>query len=267
MLPPFPLTLGSDMSGVVEAVGPKVERFRPGDGVFGMQDPKGGMGAFAEYAVLREKVLAAKPGNVSHEDAAAVPCAGLTAYQALKYIGRVSRNDDVLINGASGGVGSYGVQFAKQLGARVTAVSSAMNADLCASLGADRLIDYKTQGFTAVPTKYHVVFDAVGRSSLQKCHAILRRTGRYITTVPSLAAALTALKSRLAWTIFLGRRPTSHIVLVHSSARDLEQIAAWLSDGKVQSVIDSHYPLSDARDALERSKTWRARGKILLDVS
>ncbi len=265
LMPPFPFTLGSDMSGVVDAIGPKVERFEPGDAVFGMQS-LGGMSAFAEYALFSEKVLAAKPDNVSHEDAAAVPCAGLTAYQALKKIGRVQAGDDVLINGASGGVGSYAVQFAKLLGAHVTAVSSAANAELCTSLGADRHIDYKAENFAELPTKYDVIFDAIGRSNLKMCKAVLKPTGRYITTVPNLAAAFASLKSRIAWAFFLGRQPTSHIVLAQAGGKDLEQIATWLSDGKARSLIDSRYALSKAREALERSKTWRAKGKILLNV-
>lgn len=267
LTPPFPLTLGSDVSGVVESLGPNARRFTPGDAVFGMQSATGGMGAFAEYVVMPENVLAEKPESVSHDEVAAVPCAGLTAYQALKRIGRVDAGDNVLVNGASGGVGTYAIQIAKLLGAEVTAVASDGNRQLCTTLGADRFIDYKNTDFTKSRGKYHLVFDVIGRSSPSKCKNILTKSGRFITTVPKPATITQAIISPVSRLLSLGKRPSVHVVLVRASSADLKELAEWLAKGSLRSVIDSTYPLSDAREAFEKSQTWRTRGKIVLHVT
>src|SRR5262245_3184628 len=185
-LPAFPIILGSDISGEVVACGPSASRFRPGDAVFGMQPMRGGMGAYAEYVAIDEAALAAKPEAVSHAEAAAVPCAGLTAWQAVAYIGRVGPGAKVTICGASGGVGSYAVQFAKALGAHVTAVTSGANADLALSLGADAVVDYKSEDFTRMVNRQNLVFDAVGRYGFARCVQVLAPGGRYVSTIPAL---------------------------------------------------------------------------------
>ncbi len=255
----FPLILGSDVSGVVVQSGRDTKRFREGDAVFGMQTPLGRMGGYAEYIAIDERALAAKPANISHEEAAAAPCAALTAYGALVRIGRTTAGSHVTIIGASGGVGTYATQLAKALGATVAGVTSGRNADLVRSLGADRVIDYETERFETLLRSQDLVFDTIGRESLAKCSPALAPGGRYITTIPSAATMTQAWASRL-------RRQRAHVILVRADGEDLARIASMMDEGKVRSVIDSVYPLSDARAAHEKSRSWRSRGKLVLQV-
>jgi NADPH:quinone reductase-like Zn-dependent oxidoreductase len=149
-LPRFPIILGSDFSGEVVANGLGASRFRPGDGVFGIQSLTGGMRAFAEYVAVDEGAVALKPASSGHEEAATVPCVGLTAWQAIDQLGRARSGMQVTVCGASGGVGSYAVQFAKALGVHVTAITSGSNAELAKALGTDAMVDYKTEQFPAL---------------------------------------------------------------------------------------------------------------------
>lgn len=261
-LGPFPLTLGSDFSGVIDAAGPGASRFRPGAQVFGLQSR---MGAFAEWIAVPEKLLAAKPDVISHTDAAAIPCAGLTAYQSLVTLGKLESGQSVLINGGAGGVGSYAIQIAKALGAHVTAVASARNAELCRQLGAGDVIDYATVDFTQTVRRQHIVLDAVGRSSFEKCRAVLAPGGHYITTVPAGQAALAALKT--ATLSLMGFNPRRcHAVLVRSRPADLDALIALMLSGKLRSVIAETFPLARAPEALARSKSWRTAGKLVLQM-
>ncbi len=228
--------------------------------------PLGAMGSYAEYVAIDETALAGKPSSISHVDAAAVPCAGLTAWQALVNVGSVREGARVTVCGASGGVGSYAVQIAKALGARVTAVCSARNADLARSLGADAVTDYKAVHFTKVVGEQDVVFDTVGRDSFRAVAPVLARGGRYITTIPGASSALASLVTGVLRLATFGRRPSAHLVLVRAQGDDLERIAALMAQGRVTSLIDSTYPLAEARAAQERSRTWRSRGKIVLEV-
>lgn len=266
LMPGFPLILGGDVSGVVVEAGPNTSRFRPGDAVFGMQTSFGRMGGYAEYIAIHERALAAKPTNISHEEAAAVPCAALTAYGALSRIGQTRAGSHVTIIGASGGVGTYATQLAKALGATVTAVTSARNASLVESLGADRVIDYTTEHFETVLRSQDLVFDTIGRESLRKCSPVLAQRGRYVTTIPSPATMRQSLASRLWRMLRRGNAQSAHVILVRADGKDLGQIASLMSEGKVRSVIDSVYPLSEARAAHEKSRSWRSRGKLVLQV-
>lgn len=259
-----PIVLGSDISGVVVEAGPGTTRFRVGDEVFGMQTPLGGMGAYAEYIAIAESALAAKPANISHEEAAGVPCAAITAYAALVRIAQVRSRDRVTIIGASGGVGTYSVQIAKALGAEVAAVTSTANIELAQELGADTVIDYKQERFSARLSDQQVVFDTIGREHLGSCRATLTRQGRYITTIPNFINLRQSLSSQLTRLLRLGNAPSAHIVLAPSSGRILSEIAAWMEQQKVRTIIDSVYPLSDIKAAHQKSRTWRARGKIIL---
>ena len=262
----FPLVLGSDVSGVVVEVGPDANRFKRGASVFGMQTPFGRMGGYAEYIAISEAALARKPEGVSHEEAAAAPCAALTGYGALIRIGHIGPKSHVLIVGASGGVGSYAVQIAKALGASVTAVTSTGNITLVQSLGADRVIDYKTERFTSVIRNQDVVFDTIGKESLTSCRLVLASGGRYITTIPSGRTAMQSAISGLRRFVSGGRTPSAHVVLVRANGDDLERIAALMAEGRIRSVIDSVYPLHEARAAHEKSRSWRTRGKLVLQV-
>lgn len=231
-----------------------------------MQPLFGGMGAYAEYVAIDETALARKPPSISHVDAAAVPCAGLTAWQALVNIGNVGQPTRVTVCGASGGVGSYAVQFANARGARVTAVCSAPNADLARSLGAHAVADYKTVHFTNLVGEQDIVFDAVGRDSFRTVAAVLAPGGRYITTIPSASSVLAQWATGVLRLATLGRKPSAHLVLVRARGDDLAQIATLMAQGRVKSLIDSRYPLAEARAAHERSRSWRSRGKIVLEI-
>jgi NADPH:quinone reductase-like Zn-dependent oxidoreductase len=261
----FPLILGSDISGVVEQVGAAVKHLRVGDAVFGMQGITGRLGAYAQYTAINETSLAIKPDDVSHVQAAAVPCAGLTAYAALMRMGRVKSGANVLIVGASGGVGSYAVQLAKAAGANVTAVASTNNIALVRELGADEVIDYKTQDFRHAVRDQDVIFDVMGRENLTECRKVLRAGGRYITTIPNGSNALAAIGSGLR-RAFKASATSSHMVLVRARGDDLAIIAALMLRGLVRSVIDSTYPLANAAQAQTRSRSWRSRGKIVLTL-
>jgi NADPH:quinone reductase-like Zn-dependent oxidoreductase len=262
----LPLILGSDVSGVVVETGPDASRFRRGDAVFGMQTALGRMGGYAEYIAIDERALAAKPANISHQEAAAVPCAALTAYQALSRIARIGAGSRVTVVGGSGGVGTYATQLAKALGATVTAVTSTGNVSLLQSLGADRVIDYKNERFASVVRDQDTVFDTLGKESLASCRPERAPGGRYITTIPDGRTALQAPFSGLLRRVSGGSLRTAHMVLVRANGADLESIASLMSKGLVRSVIDTVYPLSEARAAQEKSRSWRTRGKLVLAV-
>jgi NADPH:quinone reductase-like Zn-dependent oxidoreductase len=266
LMPNFPLILGSDISGVVVETGLNARRFQPGSAVFGMQTALGGMGGYAEYIAIDESALAPLPDNITHLEAAGVPCAGLTAFAVLSGIARVEQGMQVAINGASGGVGTYAVQFAKAMGATVTAITSTANLDFVKSLGADRVIDYKEQKFTATLTNQDLVFDTIGRESLSKCSSVLKSGGRYVTTIPNFTNLLQGVTSKLMRLVSFNTSRSAHTVLVPADGKALELIASLMSSGRVRTIIDSVYPLSEAQAAHEKSRTWRARGKILLQV-
>lgn len=231
-----------------------------------MQTALGGFGAYAEYVAIDEDVLAEKPMELTHEQAAAIPCAGLTAYQALAEIGRVGGGTKVTIVGASGGVGSYAVQFARALGAEVAGVTSTANVALARSLGADRVVDYRQARFAEVLSGQDVIFDTIGRESLRSCAPVLARSGRYITTIPNRRSFVEAFTSRFARALAFGSARSCHVVTVRADGAQLAKIAAWIAEGRVRSVIDSVYPLADARAALEKSRSFRSRGKLVLSV-
>jgi NADPH:quinone reductase-like Zn-dependent oxidoreductase len=262
----MPAILGSDFSGVVAECGSGAKLFRPGDAVFGMQTAFGNMGAYAEYIAVDERSVAAKPAAVSHGEAAAVPCAGLTAWQAFTRDSRVREGSRVTVIGASGGVGSYAVQLAKVLGADVTGVTSGPNEPLVRGLGADATVDYRTQHFAASVRGQDVVFDTIGRESLASCAPAMTDRGIYITTIPSPATAAQSLGAAVRRLAGAGRGRRARVVLCRADGRDLARLAELLEDGRLVSVIDSVYPLSDTAAAHARSRTFRARGKLVLEV-
>jgi NADPH:quinone reductase-like Zn-dependent oxidoreductase len=262
----MPVILGSDFSGVVAECGPDARLFREGDAVFGMQTAFGNMGACADYVAVDERSVAAKPAAVSHGEAAAVPCAGLTAWQAFTRESRVGPGHRVTVIGASGGVGSYAVQLAKVLGARVTGVTSGPNEALVRGLGADATIDYREAHFAAGVRDQDVVFDTIGRESLASCAPAMTDNGTYITTIPSPATAGQGLAAAARRLVHGGRGRRARIVLCRADGRDLARLAELLDDGRLVSVIDSVYPLADTAAAHARSRTFRARGKIVLEV-
>ena len=256
----FPKIPGRDVAGEVVAIGANITRFKIGDRVYGM--PNDGVGgANAECALLAEAVAAFIPANLTFEEAGAVPLAALTAFQALHQHGQLLSGDRVLINGASGGVGTFAVQIAKALGAgEVTGVCGPDNAELVRSLGADRVLDHHEHDFTKDLSHYDLIFDAVGKSSYTACQHALRRNGRYVTTMPEPAAIIT---DKLA-TAFSTK--SSHAFFAKERGADLALISAWLQAGTVRVIIDRTFALQETAEAHRYSETGRAAGKIVLTV-
>jgi NADPH:quinone reductase-like Zn-dependent oxidoreductase len=256
-------SVGGDLAGRVEAVGSDVKDLRPGDEVFGA-----GIGAWAEYAAAREARLVPKPATVSFEDAAAVPVAALTALQALRNHGAVEAGQKVLINGASGGVGTYAVQLAKWLGADVTAVCSTSNVEQARSLGADRVVDYTHEDFTKLGERHDLMLDVAGSRSFLDCRRVLtpdaafvliggRMTYRGLGPLPHIAG--TILKSK-------GRSQRVKFFVAKMEKEDLGLLADLLESGTVQSIIDRRYELSRAPEALAYLGQGHARGKVVITV-
>jgi NADPH:quinone reductase-like Zn-dependent oxidoreductase len=255
----LPLILGFDVSGEVAEVGPEVTDLKVGDEVFAFLAGRHG-GGYAEYAVASQHVVVPKPENLSHEEAAAIPLAASTALQALRDLAKVSEGSDVLINGAAGGVGTFAVQIGKTLGARVTGVCSTGNLEFVTELGADRVIDYTGEVFTAGDHRFDVVFDAVAKSSFSASRGVLRPYGVYVTTVPSLKTLLLAAVTRLAG----GRRCRN--VLVRPRGDDLRHLKGLVEEGKLRPVVQQVYPLEQAAEAHRVSEAGHVRGKVVLGV-
>jgi len=253
----FPMILGFDVSGEVIEAGTQVTQFQPGDQIYAHLNQLPG-GAYAEYAAVAEKSAAAKPTNMSHEEAAAVPLAGMTALQAWRDEGNLKPGQKVLINGASGGVGTFAVQIAKLMGAEVTAVCGTSNVELVKSLGADSVIDYKQQDFTKDATKYDIIFDVVGNSSLSVCKNILQPNGIYITTQPYPGNFLQSFLTRL----LPGQK--YKVVLLQSKGSDLAYLKQQIEAGKIRAITDRTYPLSEIASAHTYSEAGHAVGKIVI---
>ena len=254
----MPFVPGADVAGVVEAVGPGVRRFGVGDPVHAMLPSTAG-GGYAEYAVASEATVAAMPPGLTFAEAAAVPLAALTALQALRDKANLAAGSRVLVNGASGGVGTFAVQISGAMGARVTAVSSGRNADLVRGLG-EEFVDYTREDATAGEVRHDVVFDAVNVLAFRKARRVVRPNGVFVTVNPFIGRLSPGWLARFRD----GRRIES--VLVKPDGGDLETIGAWISAGDVRTVIDRSYPLAEAAEAHRYSESRRARGKIILVV-
>lgn len=257
-------SLGVDFAGIVEAVGKDVTRFRPGQAVFG-----GRAGAFAEFLVVREsRAISMKPDNVGFGQAAAVPIAGVTALQALRDKGHLRPGQKVLINGASGGVGTFAVQIAKALGAHVTGVCSGRNAALVRALGADEVIDYTLEDFTRRTGEYDLVIDMVSSRPLRATVRALKPEGTLVI-VGSLdkGAVLGPLKRNLAALLlapFVDQRLEG--ILARLNPRDLEYLADLMRSGKLTPHIDRRFTLGQVPEAIRYLETGRASGKVVIEV-
>jgi NADPH:quinone reductase-like Zn-dependent oxidoreductase len=255
--------LGVDFAGTVEAVGKNVTRFKPGDEVFG-----GRTGAFAEYVTVREdRALARKPPNVTFEQAAAVPIAAITALQGLRDEGKLQRGEKVLINGASGGVGTFAVQIAKAFGAEVTGVCSTRNVELVRSLGADHVIDYTREDFTRSGQRYDLILDNVGNHSLLETRRALTPRGRYVIVGGPAGRWIDPLP-RAFKAIVLSRFVTQdmHMFLAQLNQKDLNVLGDLMQAGKMRSVVDRRYGLSDAAEAIRYVEGGHARGKVVIGL-
>jgi NADPH:quinone reductase-like Zn-dependent oxidoreductase len=254
--------LGVDVAGRAEAVGRNVTQFRPGDEVFGSC-----RGAFAEYACTSESALVAKPASVTFEQAAAVPVAAYTALQGFRDKGRIRPGQKVLINGASGGVGTLAVQIAKSFGADVTGVCSTRNVDLVRSLGADRVIDYTQQDVTLSGECYDLIFDLAGNRSLSAFRRVLVPKGIYIGAGGSggtLMGLLAHWMKELALSRFGSRKFVT--LLAKRSKTDLTVVRELMEAGKVIPVIDRRYRLSEVSEAISYLEEGHARGKVVITL-
>jgi NADPH:quinone reductase-like Zn-dependent oxidoreductase len=247
--------LGADLAGEVEAVGKDVTRFRPGDAVFGE-----GAGSFAEYTCVPEGTLALKPANLSFEQAAAVPMAGVTALQGLRDSGKIQAGQKVLVLGASGGVGTFAVQIAKSYGAEVTGVCSTKNVERVRSIGADHVVDYTHEDFTRSDARYDLMLDTIGNRSLRECRRVLASKAVYVHVGGRMARVL-------ALPIVSPFVSQSLVQLIAKRNKDdLEILKGLIEAGKITPVIDRTYPLSDVPEAIRYLEEGHARGKIVITV-
>lgn len=260
----LPIIPGSDVSGVVVEAGERVRGFAVGDEVFAMQSQLASMGGYAQYMAVKASCVARKPSTVSHVDAAAVPVSALTAWQSLFGITRITPGDRVVVVGGAGGVGHYAVQLAHDAGAHVTAVCGTANADFVRSLGASEVVDYTRTRFTDVLRDQDVVFDTLGKESLHSCRNVLTKDGVYITTVPNLATIARWAQTSLTSRVLGGQRAS--VVTVKARGQELGAIAELIAEGRLRSVVDTVYPLSEAAEAQRKSRTFRTRGKLILHV-
>jgi NADPH:quinone reductase-like Zn-dependent oxidoreductase len=256
-------SLGFDVSGTVEAVGRDVTQFKSGDQVFG-----GCRGAFAQYVSTTESSLVAKPDNVTFEQAASAPVASLTALQGIRDKGHMKAGQTVLINGASGGVGTFAVQIGKAFGAQVTGVCSTKNVDLVRSIGADEVIDYTQEDFTKRKERYDIIFDCVGNHSLLACRRVLNPKGTYLIIggpdgrwIGALARPINAL----VLSPFVSQK--MFMFLTKRNQQDLIIVRDLMEDGKVKPVIDKCYSLSEVAEAIRYLEQGHARGKVVVTTA
>jgi NADPH:quinone reductase-like Zn-dependent oxidoreductase len=248
--------LGADMAGRVEAVGGRVKQFKPGDDVVG----DGGYGGFAEYACVDENRFVPKPAGLTFEEAAAAPMAALTALQGLRDIGRIQGGKKVLINGASGGVGTFAVQIAKSFEAEVTGVCSTAKMDLVRSLGADHVVDYTREDITKNGRSYDLVFDVAAFRPFSDYKRILSSGGIYVLAGGSMARIF-----RLMVRSMTGAR-NRKVMVARVNQKDLLFIMDLMNAGRIKSIIDKRYPLSETGEALRYLEEGRARGKVVITV-
>ena len=256
LLKPKHKILGADIAGEVEAVGSNVKQFRPGDEVFG----DGSYGGFAEYVCVDENRFVLKPASLTFEEAAAVPMAGLTALQGLRDKGQIRAGQKVLINGASGGVGTFAVQIAKSFEAEVTGVCSTTKKDLVRSIGADRVIDYTQEDITKNKQQYDLIFDIAAYRSISKYKRILSPGGIYVLVGGSMARIFQLMLMSMTGVKNMG------IVVAKINQKDLRFIIELINAGKVKSIIDKRYLLSETAEALRYLEEGHARGKVVITV-
>jgi len=268
----FPMVLGNDASGVIVKCGNQVTEFQEGDQVYCMLDPNASLswtrftqcGAYAEFAVTRAETLAVKPAVLSYEEAASIPLACLTGYQALQKKMSVCQDPQVLINGASGGVGVYAVQLAKAWGATVTAVCSEKNRDLIMQLGADKVIDYRKQNITRLDDKFDIIYDVAVTTPFSRCRHLLNNKGVFISNlVNPFNLISTALYPLLR---FIGFRKKNTFAFVKPSGEDLSAISAMIQEQKIRAVIDKVYTLEEIREAHSYSENGRICGKVVVKI-
>jgi NADPH:quinone reductase-like Zn-dependent oxidoreductase len=263
---PKNIRLGTDFAGTVEAIGANVTRFRPGDDVFG-----GRTGALADYVTVPEdRAIAKKPENVTFEEAGGVGIAGITALQGLRDIGHLQAGQKVLINGASGGVGTFAVQIAKALEAEVTAVCSTRNVDIARSLGADRVVDYTREDFIQTDERYDQFFDVAGSRSWSKCRRVMKPDATLVVVgMGGVHRRMLGPLMHLARLIVAGRlrgSQKSAFFVAKLTNENMNTMRELLERGKVRTVVDKTFPLENAADAFRYLGEGHAQGKIVVTV-
>jgi NADPH:quinone reductase-like Zn-dependent oxidoreductase len=256
--------MGHYLAGEVEAVGRDVTRFSPGDQLYGSTGIRR-LGTYAEYICVPEDgTLALKPTNMTYEEAAAVPNGGLTALPFLRDAGKIRSGHRVLINGASGCVGTSAVQIAKYYGAEVTGVCSGANLELVRSLGADKAVDYTAEDFTQTGETYDIIFDTVGKTSFEACKGSLKRRGVYLATVPTLPILLQA-----ASTLVSNKKVRVMATALRSARKKTKELVVLkelIEAGHIKAVIDRRYPLEEIAEAHRYVETGRKRGNVVITV-
>ena len=263
LLEPKHQILGTDVAGRVEAVGRSAKQFQPGDEVFG-DISECGFGGFAEYVSVPENTLALKPANATFEEAAAAPMAAVVALQGLRDVGRIQPGQKVLINGASGGIGTFAVQIAKSFGAEVTGVCSTRNLDLVRSIGADEVIDYTREDFAKSGRHYDLILAAAGYRSIFDYKRALSPSGVYVVTGGSMAQIFEPMLLG-PWVSMTGGKKMGNLS-AKPSQEDLAFVKELFEAGKVVSVIDGRYPLSEVAEALRYYGEGHSRGKVVITV-
>lgn len=251
---PLPMTMGSDVAGVVDAIGQGVDSFQPEDEVFGKASA--GQGGYAEYTVVNSTQIAQKPKSIGFIESAAIPTAGLAAWQSLFDIAGLEHGQTVLIHGAAGGVGSFAVQFAKWKGAYVIGTASSKNAEFLKGIGCDEVIDYRNQQFEEIVSNLDVVLDTIGGDTLERSWGVLKPGGFLVTTVASIPEGT----------------PQKHGVraerlMTQADGKELAQIAAIIDERKIKPIVTTVLPLADAQKAHEMSESGHTRGKIVLRIA
>ena len=251
--------LGTEFAGEIESVGKDVKQFKKGDQVFGSSGA--GFGAHAEYIALPEDgVIATKPSNMTYEEAAAVPFGAHASLVYLRDLGKIQSGQNVLINGASGGLGTFAVQLAKYYGAEVTGVCSSSNLELVKSLGADKVIDYTKEDFTKSGETYDIIFDTVGKITFSHCKSSLKQNGRFLLAVASVPQFL-----QMLWTSIIGGKKVVAGVAI-GTKEDLNFLKELIEAGKIKSTIDRRYPLEQTADAHRHVDTGHKKGSVVITV-
>ncbi|WP_242268009.1 NADP-dependent oxidoreductase [Bacillus cereus group sp. BfR-BA-01352] len=274
----MPLILGNDFSGVITKVGSKVTRFKVGDEIYA-RPRKNKIGTFAEYIAIHEDDIALKPKNLSFEEAASIPLVGLTSYQALHDIMQLQKGQKILIHAGSGGVGTFAIQLAKIMGATITTTASEAGANLVKSLGADEIINYKTEKFEDILKDYDAVFDTIGGTTLEKSFNIIKSGGNIVSVsgMPNarfgkefgsgfFKTLLFSLASKKLTALEKKHNARYSFLFMKPSGDQLRTIANYIEAGKIKPIIDRVFSFEDAQKAMEYSEAGRAKGKIIVKI-
>ena len=269
---PMPSTLAYDVSGKVVEKGGEVSDFEIGDLVYA-RVPQEQMGTIAEYVAVNTVAVSKKPANLSFEEAASIPLAGLTALQSLEHV-RIKANDKVLIHAGSGGVGSFAIQYAKAKGAYVYTTTSTKNVNWVKDLGADRVIDYKTEDYKTVVKEVDIVFDTLGKNYTSEAFEVIKQGGKVVSVVgpldensaKSFGMANYKLPEELA--LLISEKDASYkFIFMHPNGRHLSEITSLVENGKIKPIIDKVYPFNESVEAFTHLATGRAKGKIVVKIS